>query len=179
LGVGFLVGRMKRNLVFIIGVGLLIVIVSWGVGGQKFESGAWLTPTPGVAEAKQSGGSRGTVRTSQEVMLLARVIEGEASGEPLAGKIAVGAVILNRVRNAAFPKTLAAVVYQPSAFESVRNGQINRPVSKESVNAAWQAMAGADPTGGATFFWNPAKKVSAWIWSRPIVARIGAHVFAR
>ncbi|MCG8402892.1 MAG: spore cortex-lytic enzyme [Firmicutes bacterium] len=121
----------------------------------------------------------GAVSSSRDITLLARVIEAEAADEPYAGKVAVGAVVLNRVSNSAFPNTLASVVYQPHAFESVSNGQINRPLTKESINAARQAMSGWDPTGGATFFWNPAKQVTPWIWSRQIIQRIGRHVFAR
>lgn len=123
--------------------------------------------------------SRGAVSTSQDVLLLARVIEGEAADEPLYGKIAVGAVIMNRVKSSAFPNTVAGVIFQPHAFESVTNGHYTRPLTKESIIAARQAMAGYDPTGGATFFWNPAKNVSPWIWGRQIIARIGRHMFAR
>lgn len=123
--------------------------------------------------------SRGFLQTSRDTQLLARVIEGEAANEPYHGKLAVGAVIMNRVKSSAFPNTLAGVIYQPHAFESVTNGQYNRPLTKESLQAASQAMAGMDPTGGATFFWNPSKKVSPWIWSRNIITRIGRHVFAR
>lgn len=134
---------------------------------------------PSAPAAGNTDVSRGVVRTSQDVMLLARIIEGEAADEPTYGKVAVGAVILNRIRSSAFPNTMAGVVYQPHAFESVTNGQVNRPLKNESISAARQAMAGWDPTGGATFFWNPSKRVSSWIWSRPIIARIGRHVFAR
>jgi len=123
--------------------------------------------------------SRGFLQTSRDVQLLARVIEGEAANESYFGKLAVGAVIVNRLKSSAFPKTLAGVIYQPHAFESVTNGQYNRPLTNESLQAASQAMAGMDPTGGATFFWNPAKDVSPWIWSRNIITRIGRHVFAR
>lgn len=111
--------------------------------------------------------------------LLARVIEGEAADEPFIGKVAVGAVILNRVRDARFPKTVAGVIFQPWAFESVSNGQMWRPLSGESIRAAQAALAGWDPTYGALFFWNPAKMVSPWIWTRRIITWIGRHVFAR
>jgi len=116
---------------------------------------------------------------NNSVNLLARVIEGEAAGEPYHGKVAVGAVIMNRVRSSAFPNTLSGVVYQPHAFEAVTNGQYNRPLSQDSIRAAQQALNGWDPTGGALFFWNPAKPVSPWIWTRTIIHRIGNHVFAR
>lgn len=122
--------------------------------------------------------SRGGVTNRDSVSLLARVIEGEAADEPFDGKVAVGAVILNRTQSASFPRTLSGVIYQPNAFECVSNGHINRPVSKESLRAAQLAMTGWDPTGGALFFWNPYKRVSAWIWSRPVVTQIGRHVFA-
>ena len=123
--------------------------------------------------------SRGSYSNQGRVGLLARVIEGEASDEPFIGKVAVGAVILNRTRSSSFPQSLSSVVYQPLAFESVSNGQYNRPLSEESMKAARLALSGWDPTGGALFFWNPAKRVSAWIWSRPIITQIGGHVFAR
>lgn len=121
----------------------------------------------------------GFVETSRDIQLLARVIEGEAANEPYYGKLAVGAVILNRVKSSAFPNTLSGVVYQPHAFESVTNGQYARPLTNESLRAASQAMAGMDPTGGATFFWNPSKRVSPWIWTRNIITSIGRHIFAR
>jgi N-acetylmuramoyl-L-alanine amidase len=104
---------------------------------------------------------------------------GEAANEPFVGKVAVGAVILNRVRSASFPHSVAGVIFQPGAFESVANGQIWRELSTEAVRAAEAALSGWDPSGGALFFWNPYKPVSAWIWSRQIVTQIGQHVFAR
>ncbi len=122
---------------------------------------------------------RGFLETSWQTQLLARVIEGEAANESYFGKMAVGAVIMNRVKSSAFPNTLSGVIYQTHAFESVTNGQYNRPLTKESLQAASQAMAGMDPTGGATFFWNPSKPVSPWIWGRSIITSIGRHVFAR
>jgi N-acetylmuramoyl-L-alanine amidase len=114
-----------------------------------------------------------------EVNLLARVIEGEAANESFEGKVAVGAVILNRTKSANFPKTVSGVIYQDHAFESVSNGQYNRPLSEESIRAANTALGGYDPTGGSLFFWNPSKPVSPWIWSRSINTEIGNHVFGR
>lgn len=131
------------------------------------------------AKAKEPKTAAGFVSTSRDTQLLARLIEGEAADEPYSGKVAVGAVILNRIKSSAFPNTMAGVVYQPLAFESVSNGQYTRPLTQESIKAARQAMSGWDPTGGATFFWNPTKRVSPWIWSRSIITRIGDHVFAR
>lgn len=112
--------------------------------------------------------------------LLARVITGEAQGEPYEGQVAVAAVILNRVRHPSFPNTLAGVVYEPWAFESVDNGLIwARTPSGTSYSAAWDALSGWDPSWGAIYFWNPATAVSWWVWTRPIITYIGRHVFAR
>lgn len=123
--------------------------------------------------------SRGVATSRGDITLLAQVIEGEAAGESLTGKVAVGAVILNRTKSASFPRSISGVIYQPDAFESITNGQAYRPLSQESVQAAEMAMNGYDPSGGALFFWNPGKSVSPWVWSRSVVTRIGNHVFAR
>jgi len=131
-----------------------------------------------TSQAAAGGASRG-ITDRDNVYLLARVIEGEAADESYEGKVAVGAVIVNRTQSGAFPNSLAGVIYQPHAFESVTNGQYTRPVSAETLRAAQEAINGFDPTGGALFFWNPYKKVSAWIWSRPVITQIGRHVFAR
>jgi N-acetylmuramoyl-L-alanine amidase len=120
--------------------------------------------------------SRGDVNRG-DVWLLSKVVMGEAADEPYTGKVAVAAVLLNRVESPEFPNTLAGVVYQPLAFESVSNGQYNREVTDEAMRAAQDAMNGYDPTGGALFFWNPYKPVSKWIWSRTITGQIGNHVF--
>jgi len=123
--------------------------------------------------------SRGAATDRGDITLLARVIEGEAADEPLLGKVAVGAVILNRTKSASFPRTVSDVIFQPDAFESISNGQAYRPLSQESLQAAQMAMSGYDPSGGALFFWNPAKDVNPWVWSRDVVTQIGNHVFAR
>lgn len=119
------------------------------------------------------------VSSSDKVNLLARLIQAEAGAEPYTGQVAVGAVILNRVKSPSFPNTLAGVVYQPLAFESVSKGTIYAAPSASAIKAAGQALNGWDPTYGALFFWNPYKPVSAWIWSRNIITQIGKHVFAR
>lgn len=139
--------------------------VAWGGREEPGEVPAW------------SPAANARTRDRNGTWLLAKVIAGEARGEPYLGKVAVGAVLLNRVQSSAFPDTLAGVVYQPLAFESVSNGQYNRPVDEESLRAARQAMNGWDPTNGALFFWNPAKRVSPWIWTRNITMRVGRHVF--
>ena len=145
---------------------------TWQALGYQF-GGQSVRYNPG------SGGASRGISNRDSTYLLARVIEGEAADEPYVGKVAVGAVILNRTQSSSFPASLPGVIYQPLAFESVSNGHINRPVTEESLRAAQEAMAGWDPTGGSLFFWNPAKPVNSWIWSRNVTEQIGRHVFAR
>lgn len=121
-----------------------------------------------------------TGRTS-DAQLLARAINGEARGEPYEGQVAVGAVILNRVKSPDFPNTIAGVIYQPGAFTAVADGQINVPIDPNSTvyKAAQDALNGWDPTHGCIYYWNPATATSKWIWSRKIVTKIGKHNFAK
>ena len=120
------------------------------------------------------------VSRADEIDLLARLVAAEAANEPYAGQVAVAAVVLNRVQHPSFPNTLAGVIYQPLAFESVASGWIWRaPMVATARRAAIDALNGWDPTYGSIYFWNPAKPVSPWIWTRQIVVQIGRHVFAR
>ncbi|WP_258360829.1 cell wall hydrolase [Moorella sulfitireducens] len=120
------------------------------------------------------------VAVGDEINLLARLIAAEAGNEPYEGQVAVGAVVLNRVRSPLFPSTISGVIYEPWAFESVANGLIWRVTNLAlPAAAAADALNGWDPTYGALFFWNPSKPVSPWIWTRSIITQIGAHVFAR
>ena len=118
---------------------------------------------------------------TSDVQLLARAINGEARGEPYEGQVAVGAVILNRVKDSKFPNTIAGVIYQSGAFTAVADGQINVPIDSSSsvVKAAQDALNGWDPTGGAIYYFNPATATNKWIWSRPVIKTIGKHRFCR
>lgn len=111
--------------------------------------------------------------------LLARLVHSEAEGEPYEGQVAVAAVVLNRIKDSRFPNTLEGVVYEKSAFEVVSNGRIYQPASSSAINATKAAINGWDPSYGSIFFYNP-DKLKGWNWvqSRPIVRRIGNHVFA-
>jgi N-acetylmuramoyl-L-alanine amidase len=118
-------------------------------------------------------------RQTGDTELLARVIRAEAEAEPYIGQVAVGAVILNRVQNPKFPHTLAGVIYQPHAFESVSNGTINQAPTPSCRKAAQAAMSGWDPSGGALFFFNPAKVgAGSYVWTRRIIQKIGKHFFS-
>lgn len=117
--------------------------------------------------------------STSDVQLMARAINGEARGEPYEGQVAVGAVILNRVKSSSFPNTISGVIYQSGAFTAVADGQINVPIAAGStvVKAAQDAMNGWDPSGGALYYFNPATATNKWIWSRPLIKIIGKHRF--
>ncbi|MBQ9992327.1 MAG: spore cortex-lytic enzyme [Firmicutes bacterium] len=113
-------------------------------------------------------------------MLLAKAIHAEAEGESYIGKVAVGAVLLNRVDSPSFPNSLSGVIYQSLALESVANGRFNTAAGQESIRAARDAINGWDPTYGCLYFWNPAKTgANSWVWSRQIIVEYGNHVFAK
>lgn len=131
----------------------------------------------GISLAGSQTASGGGVSRDDNVYLLARAIHGEARGEPYVGKVAVAAVILNRVENPSFPNSIAGVIYQPLAFTAVADGQINLEPDAESLKAARDALNGWDPTYGCSYYWNPATATSKWIWSRKKVIEIGKHWF--
>ena len=133
----------------------------------------------GIAEtAAASAVTTAASGYASEVELLARLIHGEARGEPYVGMVAVGAVVLNRVKSSRFPNTMAGVIYQSGAFDAVSDGQINLTPGEQSRRAARDAMNGWDPTGGCLYYYNPATATSAWIWSREVRLTIGDHSFA-
>lgn len=115
--------------------------------------------------------------TSADYQLLARIISAEARGESYLGQVAVGAVVLNRIEHPSFPDTLSEVVYQKGAFSCLSDGQFYEEISDSAYNAARDALNGLDPTGGAIYYYNPAKATSKWIFSRPVITVIGNHTF--
>ena len=162
-----------------------------GVFGAKTESAVkafqrrnGLTPDGVVGERTAaaigirlpSSGS-GASGAGGDLYLLARLVHGEARGEPYRGKVAVAAVVLNRVKSPSFPNTLAGVIYQSGAFDAVSDGQINLAPDSESINAARDALNGWDPTYGCLYYYNPRTATSRWMLSRPVLLRIGNHAF--
>ena len=126
----------------------------------------------GGGSGSSSGGSY-----DGDLYLLARIISAEARGEPYTGQVAVGAVVLNRVKHPSFPDTLSGVIYQTDAFTAVSDGQFDQPIAESAYRAAQDALNGSDPSGGAIYYFNPATATSAWIWSRPLIVTIGSHRF--
>ena len=117
--------------------------------------------------------------TNDDLYLLAKMISAEARGEPYIGQVAVGAVILNRVKHPSFPNTIAGVLYQPGAFTALVDGQFSLEPEESAKRAAVDAMNGWDPSGGAIYYYNPEKSTSEWIFTRETIAVIGSHVFAK
>lgn len=152
-------------------------IPSFSVYATKTDSSSTNSKKP----TDQSSKSKTSNSGSDDVALLARVINAEARGEPYQGQVAVGAVIMNRVESAEFPNTIAGVVYQKGQFSSVKDGQINKPFENEAQvkKAAQEAYNGSDPTNGALFFYNAKTTKSKWLYTRPTLKVIGSHTFAK
>ena len=109
--------------------------------------------------------------------LLARLVYGEARGEPYKGQVAVAAVVLNRVKSSQFPNSVSGVIYQSGAFSVVNDGQINLTPDETAIKAARDAMNGYDPTNGCLYYYNPAKTTNQWMLSKPVLLVIGNHSF--
>ena len=132
----------------------------------------------GISVSSSAGSTKSGSYSSSDTNLLARLIYAEARGESYTGQVAVGAVVLNRVKSSSFPNTISGVIYQPYAFTCVSDGQINMSPNATALSAAKDAMNGWDPSYGSLYYYNPAISTSKWIYSRKTVVTIGQHVFA-
>ena len=148
---------------------------------RKFQKqkGLQVDGIAGPQTLKALGITIGTIppATDSNVYLLARIISSEARGEPYIGQVAVGAVVLNRVEHPSFPDTLSGVIYQKGAFTAITDGQFDQPIADSAYQAAREALNGNDPSGGAIYYYNPDKTSNQWIRSRPVIKRIGNHLF--
>ena len=129
--------------------------------------------------SSSSSSSGSSSSNSNDLNLLSRIIYGEARGEPYEGQVAVGAVVLNRVKSSSFPNTIAGVIYQSGAFDAVSDGQINKTPNSTAKKAAQDALNGWDPSKGAIYYFNPKTATNKWIWSRPMTVTIGNHRFCK
>ncbi len=131
------------------------------------------------ATLKQLGITIGSIpdATEANVNLLARIISAEGRGETYVGQVAIGAVICNRIEHPSFPDTLSGVIYQNGAFTALVDGQFNEPIADSAYSAARDALSGWDPSGGAIYYYNPAKTSDSFIHSRPVIKVIGNHRF--
>ena len=163
-----------------------------GVYGSRTEAAVrWFQEKNGLSADGQAGdqtlaalgispsGGGGSESASQsgDLYLLARLISAEARGEPYAGQVAVGAVVLNRVEHPSFPNSISGVIYQPGAFSCLDDGQFDEPVAESAYRAAQEALNGYDPSYGAIYYFNPVTATSKWIWSRPLIVQLGSHRF--
>lgn len=146
-------------------------LVEDGIAGPK------TLEAMGIFNTSNSGGT--SSGNTNDLNLLSRLIYAESRGEPYTGQVAVGAVVLNRVKNNSFPNTMAGVIYQSGAFSVVSDGQINLAPNETAKKAAQDAMNGWDPSYGSIYYFNPNTATSAWIWSRPHVVTIGNHRFCK
>lgn len=140
-------------------------------------AGAKTLAALGINESLTSGNT--SSYSNADVNLLARLIYGEARGESYVGQVAVGAVVLNRIKSSSFPNTMSGVIYQKYAFTAVDDGQINLTPNETAKKAALDALNGWDPSYGAIYYYNPVTATSSWIFSRKTTVVIGNHVFAK
>ena len=161
----------------------------YGIATQKavrsFQKNCGIT-ADGIAGPKtlkylglgSSSGSTGGY-SSSDINLLAKLIAAEARGESYRGQVAVGAVVLNRVEHASFPDTIAGVIYQRGAFSCVNDNNWYVSPDSNSIKAARDCINGWDPSGGAIYYYNPAKTSNSFMYSRPVITTIGNHVFCK
>ncbi|MEF9934876.1 MAG: spore cortex-lytic enzyme [Clostridium sp.] len=149
-----------------------------GIAGDKTLATLGISVENGGSNKVPENTSPGDISQTDE-LLLAKAINGESRGEPYEGQVAVGAVIMNRVTDPRFPNSIPSVVYEPGAFSSTRDGEIDKKLESSPKKAAQDALNGWDPSGGCLYFYNPAKTKNKWILSRPIVKVIGNHRFTK
>jgi len=136
-------------------------------------------PVDGIVGPKTWASLKKYTVNQYEMDMLARVIHGEARGEPYAGQVAVGAVVLNRLRSPQFPDSIADVIFQPRAFTAVDDGQYWLTPDRTAYLAALDAVRGWDPTNGSLYYFNPDTATSKWIRTRTQTIKIGNHIFAK
>lgn len=172
--------RLLLSAFLVVTVGVIYTIASAGEHSREQVVSAshdWAAP------AKEAKKKKKTFHVSQisanDQKLMANAVYGEARGEPYIGQVAIAAVILNRTKSPNFPETPSGVIFEPRAFTAVADGQIWLTPNEGAKKAVRDAMKGWDPTGGCTYYFNPATATSKWIWSRPQVKKIGKHIFCR
>lgn len=156
---------LNKNKKIIIGVMLLVASISCIYAAAK----------------KASSINTNKPSNTDSIKLLARLINGEARGEPYLGQVAVGAVVMNRVKDPKFPNTIPGVIYQKGQFSCIKDGNFDKPIKEGSTvyKAAEEALNGADPSNGAIYFYNPKTAKSDWLFTRPVIKTIGNHRFAK
>ena len=148
-----------------------------GIAGPATLKAMGIYSSSSSGSSGSGSGSGGGKYSQSDYNLLARLISAEARGESYTGQVAVGAVVLNRVEHPSFPNTISGVVYQKGAVSCLDDGQFNQPVAESCYRAAQDALNGWDPSGGAIYYYNPVTATNKWIRSRPVIVKIGKHLF--
>ena len=167
---------------YVVCVLVIVLYISFNYDSLEVYSEVFAATTDqSSTSTKKNTDQSSTSNTEDMVQLLARLVNGEARGEPYKGQVAVAAVVLNRVKSSDFPDTISGVIYQKGQFSCVTDGQINKTIDEKSTvyKAAREAINGSDPTNGCLYFYNPKTSKSKWIFSRPVVITIGKHRFAK
>ncbi|MDF2681398.1 MAG: spore cortex-lytic protein [Brevibacillus sp.] len=169
--------------------GVLLVLVATGFAGYTVFSAEEGSTTVSGAEISAPAEKKPKAKGNQsfhpsrisanDLKLMANAVYGEARGEPYEGQVAIAAVILNRVKSPSFPDTPSGVIFEPRAFTAVADGQIWLEPNESARKAVQNALNGMDPSGGCTYYFNPATATSKWIWTRSQVKKIGKHIFCR
>lgn len=173
---------LKKYITFFLTVSFLTFLLYLSINGQIEDIFKNIKDVIAATKTAQSSISTKTQSTGSDMTdLLARLINGEARGEPYQGQVAVGAVVMNRVKSPKFPNTISGVIYQKGQFSCITDGQFNKAIDKNSTvyKAAKEALNGADPTNGALYFYNPKTTKSKWLFTLKTVATIGSHRFAK
>lgn len=119
--------------------------------------------------------------TTDDLYWLSRIISAESRGESLLGQLAVGTVVLNRVKSSRFPDTIRSVVFDEvngTQFEPVSNGTVHDTPTQSSLLAARLCLDGVRVAGDSLYFYAPALSEGLWIkTNRPYLTTIGCHRF--
>jgi N-acetylmuramoyl-L-alanine amidase len=154
------------------------IMIANNLNNDLIITGQELTIPEGRSEAVTVQQTAIADHSQSEIDILASLVQAEAKGESFEGKIAVAAVVLNRVDDSRFPNSIREVIYQRGQFSPVSNGSINKRADSESYDAVNQAIRGYDPTQGAVFFYNPRIAQVNWNATRPVTTIIGNHTFS-
>jgi len=177
--------KMLKNIILIFGIITVLVValyISYSYENIEIYDGVYAAIKDQSSTSTKKNTDQSSIDNSGDMVdLLARLINGEARGEPYKGQVAVGAVVMNRVKSSEFPDTISGVIYQKGQFSCVTDGQFNKAIDENSTvyKAAQEAINGADPTNGCIFFYNAKTSKSKWLFTRPTVTVIGKHTFAK
>ncbi|MBZ9607482.1 LysM peptidoglycan-binding domain-containing protein [Clostridium estertheticum] len=154
------------------------------ISGGSSSTAAQTTKTEKTVQTVQTARTKSTAikYTDSDLNLLARLITAEAGGESYEAQVAVGAIVVNRVKSSYFPNSIKAVINENTngryQFTPVLNGNINRPAEASGMKAAIEALKGNDPTNKALFFYSGATPIGL-TEPQPVSRIIGNMTFVQ